>query len=202
MPLTIACTCGQYYSVDEQYAGQQVPCSRCGRIITIPPPLPARGPYLAEPAEEYPAPRSGAGGAVAALLATVLFILVIGGGLAGVVWWLANKEIAKQAALDEKPREKEPEKEKETPAEPPRPAPPVKKEEDDKPPDKDKDKDKDKDRDKDKEKDKDKRVVETKDEPKDEPRTKLAAPTGQPWKGHEAAVLAVAIDRAGKHVWT
>src|SRR5262245_20177824 len=36
MPLTIACTCGQHYSVDEQYAGQQVPCSVCQRPIQIP----------------------------------------------------------------------------------------------------------------------------------------------------------------------
>ena len=89
MPLTISCTCGQHYSVDEQYAGQKVPCSVCQRVLTIPhPTAPATAPNLSETepflAEEEPAPRGGGGGAaLLALVATVLIIFVIGGGLAG-----------------------------------------------------------------------------------------------------------------------
>src|SRR5690242_19478617 len=104
MPLTISCSCGQHYSVDEQYAGQKVPCSVCQRILTIPQPsVTATLPNLTETepflAEEEPAPRGGGGAALLALVATVLVIFVIGGGLAGAVWWLARQEAQKQAAL-------------------------------------------------------------------------------------------------------
>jgi WD40 repeat protein/HEAT repeat protein len=36
MSLTIACTCGQYYAVPPEYAGQQVNCPMCGALLSIP----------------------------------------------------------------------------------------------------------------------------------------------------------------------
>ena len=36
MSLTIACPCGQHYSVAEEYAGQQVSCTVCGKLLTVP----------------------------------------------------------------------------------------------------------------------------------------------------------------------
>src|SRR5437588_329576 len=92
MPLTIACPCGQHYAVEEQYAGQQVSCPLCNRLLTIPyaPPDSARGP------SQTPLPPAGAS-PLAALVATVLIVLVFAGGLAGYVFWL-SRQPAEEAA--------------------------------------------------------------------------------------------------------
>src|SRR4051794_10105213 len=97
MPLTIACRCGQHYSVDERYAGQRVPCSACGELLLIVAQLQQESP-------QGPA-RSGASGALAALAATLLFVLVLGGGVVGAVWWLALED-ASDVAVGDSPAEK------------------------------------------------------------------------------------------------
>lgn len=216
MSLTVACTCGQHYNVDEQYAGQQVPCSVCGQLIYIPhpaytaappppppppepppPPPPPKvvtaiGPFEAEPFEDEPAPRAGGSGPLIALVATLLIVFVIGGGLAGTVWWMSRQKGEKQANNDDTQK-------KEQFSEVVKHWPPVN-DNDDTRKDKDKSPPIDKDRDKKEEKDKAQQKEDDKDKVKQV--GKAPPPTGEPWKGHEASILAVAIDRSGKHVWT
>jgi WD40 repeat protein/HEAT repeat protein len=41
MPLTVACSCGQRYAVADEFAGRQVDCPLCGRVLTVDGPVPA-----------------------------------------------------------------------------------------------------------------------------------------------------------------
>jgi WD40 repeat protein/HEAT repeat protein len=96
MSLTVACTCGQHYAVEDQYAGQQVPCPRCGRTLVIPQGGPAvyQAPeYQAPPGEETPGRRGG-------LLALVLLsvVLLVGGGVVALVVWLGGQRQEQTAA--------------------------------------------------------------------------------------------------------
>src|SRR5207244_4407298 len=90
-PITVSCPCGQESAAPREYAGQQLPCPACNRLLTIPPApsaaFQAGGPRQTDPVSRSafsdrnqtsgrPA-RSGAAGLVLAILVMVLF----GGGL-------------------------------------------------------------------------------------------------------------------------
>ena len=172
MPLTIACRCGQHYSVDEQYAGQGVPCSACGQIIHIAVPCKGRTSRLTVRGR-----RAGVVRRRGALVLTLLFVVVLGGGMAGIVWWLKyqGEQVAAVGETPQPPQKKD---------EPPAPPPPPRKKKETNSPGRGV-----------------RRSHNRSRRPNEQPK-KLPPPSDRPWQGHLSSVLAVSIDRAGKHVWT
>src|SRR5437763_12941563 len=121
MPINVVCACGQNYPVREEFAGQRIQCTRCGRVLTVPgapvqavtaPSRPSRlAPHpSAPPREEAERPAARRGCGLTAVLLALLAILLIGcGGTAGVlvyVFW--DQKPAEEAANDEIEAEADP----------------------------------------------------------------------------------------------
>jgi HEAT repeat protein len=171
MPLTLACSCGQHYAVEEQHAGQQVPCPMCGQLLTIPHTAAAGGPYQVPRAPGEAPSRS----TVAALLATLVVILVLAGGLVGCVLWLRNQPGQTASPTPVTPREEET-----------KPAPAAKRNEEPPPP-------------------RPRIVERPRPPSPPPPRPappRLLPASSVPWQGHSAAILSLAFDSAGRSLWT
>ncbi len=183
MPLSLACSCGQHYAVDDQFAGQQVPCPMCGQVLTIPLAPLEPNVELYQPAPEAaPAPAPGRP-ALAALVATLLVLLIVTGGVVGLVAWLSNEPGESVAGVTPEPPPREEEKPVARPVQPP---PPPRVEERPPPP-----------------------RVEAPPPPRVErpvvrrPALKgLEPPSKVPWRGHSATILYAGFDQAGRYLWT
>jgi HEAT repeat protein len=180
MPLTLACPCGQLYAVEEQHAGQQVPCPMCGRLLTIP-----RSQAEAGLSSSGALTGPGQSSALLPLIATVLLIFVLVSGVGVFLFWLASQPGETTASLTPASVE-----EKKPPPTPPKPAPrPAKKVEESPPPKRD-------------ERPPDLPPDRTPPPPPPPPAPKLAPPSSVPWKGHTAAILALGFDSTGRSLWT
>jgi hypothetical protein len=90
MPIAVNCGCGEVYQVRDEFAGRQVQCVGCGRVVTVPPtaitvPPPTVGPRLRLPETPPVAqpvvvpPRTGLP------VGIVFFLLLMLGGLSFLV---------------------------------------------------------------------------------------------------------------------
>ncbi|MEE8450433.1 MAG: DUF1559 domain-containing protein [Thermoguttaceae bacterium] len=82
--------CGTQTDVDEQFAGQSGPCSKCGEIVTIPP-LPAGAAYA-------PQTKSYSTGMLVVIIGVLgLVVLLVCGGMAA-FWVLPGAMVARPAS--------------------------------------------------------------------------------------------------------
>jgi HEAT repeat protein len=178
MPIDVACACGQWYPVREEYAGRQIECPRCGRLLRVPfgPVGSARPARVRSPrarGEDEEEPEASRGGVLAVALVLVFFVL-LGGALLGVSLWLPR-------LVDDRGADATPPAPKGAPAGPKEnegPAPVGAR---------------------------DKTVKPGGAEKKPDtppPRPARPAPSSGPWKGHSAGVVAVAFTSDGRHALT
>lgn len=94
MPISFSCpSCGHHTNVDESYAGQTGPCSKCGNMVTIPGP---GGMKSFQPPGPVIAPKSGVPTALIVVLVCVGVFFVCGG--IGTALLLPAVQAAREAA--------------------------------------------------------------------------------------------------------